>query len=201
MLARQRGDLRQALELLEDAMERAQRLRETRIAGDIAMAIAWVNVGLGDLDSSRELFAHTLAECRDEGELYGACSAAHGLATVDLQQGRIGDAREGFVSTFREARDLRAKDYLARALHGIAAVEAIEGRSDVALRLLGLADRLFRESGRQLHDSIAYEIATAKLDSKIPETLRTKLRQEGEGIDVRDALDALSAGGLVEQRS
>ncbi|HEY1883765.1 MAG TPA: adenylate/guanylate cyclase domain-containing protein [Candidatus Cybelea sp.] len=198
MLARQRGDLQQALQLLEDAMERAQRLGEARILGDVSMAIGWVKLGLRDLESSRRLFERTLTERLHQGDRYGACAARHGLATVDLEEGRFHAALEGFMATLHDASELHAKDYIARALHGIAAVKATDGESDLALRLLGMADRLFRESGRELHDSIAYEMAVTKLEAAMPETRRAALRQEGAQMDMRDAAAVLNRSKALE---
>jgi len=55
-----------------------------------------------------------------------------------------------------------------------------------------LADRLFEESGRELRDSIAYEIAARAVEAAVVEPRRSALREEGAGLRVRDALAGLS---------
>ena len=85
------------------------------------------------------------------------------------------------------------KDYGARAFHGLAAVQALEGANELAARFLGLADRLFEESGRELRDSIAYDMAAQCLEAIMPEPERAALRAEGARMHVDDALVALKA--------
>ena len=192
MLARQRGALHEAAELLEDALRRAHALADGRVAGEFAMAMAWVRLGLDDVAASRRLFEGAFAEKSFARDRYGICSARHGLATIALKEGRLDDAFGEFVTTLREADELQLKDYVARALHGVAAVRAERGDAEAAARFLGLADRLFQESGRELRDSIAYEIAARAIEAAIVEPRRSALREEGAGLCVRDALAGLS---------
>ena len=192
MLARQRGALHEAAELLEDALRRAHALADGRVAGEFAMAMAWVRLGLDDVAASQRLFEGAFAEKSSARDRYGVCSARHGLATIALKEGRLDDAFGEFVTTLREADELQLKDYVARALHGVAAVRAERGDVEAAARFLGLADRLFQESGRELRDSIAYEIAARAVEAAVVEPRRSALREEGAGLRVRDALAGLS---------
>ncbi len=188
MLARQRGELHQACALLEDAERSASELGERRIAGEVAMAMGWVQLGLNDMAKSRKLFERAFAEKRDFNDRYGICCAHHGLATVALKEGRLDDALAEFLATLDAAGELRVKDYVARALHGIAAIEARDGATDAAARFLGLADRLFEESGRELHDSIAYDLAVESLDAAMPRAQVSALREQGAQMHIEDAL-------------
>ncbi len=187
MIARQRGALNDAVTLLEDAMLRAQRLGERRLLGEFTMQMGWVRIGLNQIAQSRGLFERAFSDKSDDRDRYGVCCARHGLATVALKEERLSDALDEFLATLDAAMDLQLKDYIARAFHGIAAVEAMSGEFDLAQRLLGLADRLFEESGRELRDSLAYDVAEASLES-IPKDRRAALLDEGARMNVADAV-------------
>ncbi|HVR47260.1 MAG TPA: tetratricopeptide repeat protein [Candidatus Binatia bacterium] len=195
MLARQRGELQQASALLEDARRRAADLGEQRIAGEFTIAMGWVQLGLNDLAQSRALFERAFVQKSDANDRYGVCAARQGLATVALREGRRDEALAEFFATLDDANKLQLKDYIARAFHGLAAVQALEGANELAARLLGLADRLFEESGRELRDSIAYDIAAQSLEAMLPEPQRAALREEGARMHVDDALAALKSQG------
>ncbi len=194
MLARQRGELKQASELLEDARRRAAALGEHRIGGELTVAMGWVLLGLDDLAQSRRLFERAFQQKRDANDRYGMCAARQGLATVALKEGRRDEARSEFLATLDDANELQVKDYVARAFHGLAALQALEGANESAARFLGLADRIFEESGRELRDSIAYDIAAELLEAMRPEQ-RAALREEGARMHVDEALAALRAEG------
>ncbi len=196
MLARQRGELQQASELLEDARRRAADLGEQRVAGEFTIAMGWVQLGLNDLTQSRALFERAFVEKSDANDRYGVCAARQGLATLALREGRREEALAEFLATLDDANELQLKDYVARAFHGLAAVQALEGANELAARLLGLADRLFEESGRELRDSIAYDIAAQSLEAMLPESRRMALREEGARMHIDDALAALKTRGL-----
>ena len=191
MLARQRGDLPQASELLEDATHRAGALGEERIAGEFIMAMGWVQLGLDELQQSRQLFERAFTEKCEARDGYGICCARHGLATVALKEGLLKEALEEFRGTLHSAIELQLKDYVARAFHGVAAVQALDGEVEQAARCLGLADRLFEESGRELRDSIAYDVAAQALDMAVPQSKQSALREEGARMRVNDAVAAL----------
>jgi predicted ATPase/class 3 adenylate cyclase len=193
MLARQRGDLQEASELLNDAIERAMRLHDERVCGEFTIAMGWVQIGLNDLAHSRKLFENALAQKTQARDRYGICCARHGVATVALREGSLSEALGEFQATLQSATDLQLKDYIARGFHGIAAIRALNGDAEFAQRLLGLADRLFRESGRELRDSIAYDIAVQSIAEAVPEPRRAILHEEGAHMRVADALDAVRA--------
>jgi predicted ATPase/class 3 adenylate cyclase len=195
MLARQRGDLHDAVELLDDAIQRATRLGERRLLGEFTMQMGWVQIGLNDLAQSRTLFEKAFSDKSDDRDRYGVCCARHGLATVALKEARPSEALEEFVATLNAAMELQLKDYVARAFHGIAAVEAIEGRTELGQRLLGLADRIFEESGRVLRDSVAYDVASHALEVALPPDRQSALREEGARMSVADALAAVQTAG------
>ena len=134
-------------------------LGEERVAGEVIIAMGWVQLGLNDLAQSRRLFERALVEKSDANDRYGVCAARQGLATVALREGCRDEAFAEFIATLEDANELQLKDYVARAIHGLAAIQALEGATELAARLLGFADRLFAESGRELRDSIAYDIA------------------------------------------
>jgi predicted ATPase/class 3 adenylate cyclase len=191
MLSRQRGNLQQAEELLDDARRRAKELGDRRVGSEVMMAMGWVQLGLNELEQSRRLFELAFAEKNDANDRYGVCCARHGIATVALKEGRLDEALSEFLATLDVANELQLKDYVARAFHGIAAIEAQDGAPQVAARFLGLADRLFEESGRELHDSVAYDLAMQLLDSMMPGPERADLRERGARMQIADALDEL----------
>jgi predicted ATPase/class 3 adenylate cyclase len=192
MLSRQRGALQEASELLEDAMQRANDLGEYRVSAEFAMAMGWVQLGLNDSEQSRRLFERAFAERSEAQDRYGVCCARYGLATVALRDGDFERARVEFFATLQPAMELRLKDYIARAFHGFAALQALNGESELAVKWLGLADRLFRESGRELRDSLAYDIAARAVREALDEATRAALREEGARMKVADAVALLS---------
>jgi hypothetical protein len=175
-------------------------LGEQRIGGEFVTAMGWVQLGLNDLAQSRSLFQRAFAQKSEAKDRYGVCAARQGLATVALKEGNLPEALDEFMATLDAANELQVKDYVARALHGLAAVEALKGANELAARFLGLADRLFEESGRELRDSIAYEIAARSLEAKLPEPRRSALREEGARMHVADALAELKAAGECRER-
>jgi tetratricopeptide (TPR) repeat protein len=193
MVARQRGELHAASELLEVARRRAADLGEQRIGGEFTIAMGWVQLDLDDLPQSRTLFERAFTEKSAANDRYGACAARHGLATVALKEGRLDEALQEYLATLDAANELRLKDYVARAFHGIAAIEAQGGAVEIAARFLGLADRLFEESGRELRDSVAYEVAAQMLDAAMPQARRASLSEEGARMHVTEALSELRA--------
>ncbi len=198
MLSRQRGELQRASELLEDARRRAADLGDQRVAGEFTIAMGWVKLDLNDVVQSRRMFEQAFVEKSEANDRYGMCAARQGLATVALKEGRRDEALAEFFATLEAATEIQLKDYIARAFHGLAAIEALDGAGELAARLLGLADRLFEESGRELRDSIAYDIAAQSLETTLPEPRRAALREEGARMHVDDALAALKAEGRGE---
>jgi predicted ATPase/transcriptional regulator with XRE-family HTH domain len=196
ILARQRGELQQASTLLDDAIRRAIDLHEQRIAGEFTTAMGWVELGLNDLVASRQLFERVFAEKNRVLDPVGVCSARHGLATVALKENRLNEAAQEFYATLELARELQLKHYVARALHGLAAIQATNGNAEMAARFLGLADRLFDESGRKLRDSIAYDIAAQSIAAVVPEPRRSALLDEGATMQISEALTALRANNV-----
>ncbi|HEY5427368.1 MAG TPA: adenylate/guanylate cyclase domain-containing protein [Candidatus Tumulicola sp.] len=191
IIARQRGDYANAKSLLEDAYARAGASGERRIAGDFASALGWANVALGDLPTARQLFEEVLKEKTGERDRYGASDARQGLATVALKDGRLQEAFDDFAATIDAALELRLHDFAFRGFHGIGAVLALAGDLESAARYLGLAERLFQESGRELRDSIAYDVALRALESAIPAPRRIALFADGARLDAAAAATEL----------
>jgi predicted ATPase len=186
MLGLQRRDFRRASEQLGEAIRRAKDLGDMRIAGDFTITMGWVALQLQDFARARSLFESMLAEKAEARDRYGECAAQHGIATVALKEGCRKEALEQFTVTLQTARELQLKDYIARAVQGIAAVHALQGDPEAAARLLGLADRLCAESGRELHDSMAYEVAVQSLAAGLPEPRRSELHAEGSRMELSD---------------
>lgn len=190
MLARQQGDYREAKLLLEDAFARATASDERRIAGEFAIAMGWINLYLGDFPLAKQIFEAAFKEKDEQGDRYGACAARHGLATVALKADRLDEAFEHFAATIDAALELGLQQYVFRGFHGLAAVLALGGELERGARYLGLAERLFRESGRELRDSIAYDVAAEEIAAISPER-RTALLAEGAQLSVEDAITEL----------
>jgi predicted ATPase/class 3 adenylate cyclase len=195
MLARQLGDYRNAKLLLADALARATASGEGRIAGEFSIAMGWVDLYLGDFSQSRRRFEAAFAQKNAEGDRYGACGARHGLATVALQDGRLGEALESFAATIESACELRLQDYAFRGFHGLSACLALGGDVESAAVYLGLAEKLFRESGRELRDSIAYDVALDAIRS-LPQARQTELLEEGARLSTQAGLARLRGRGI-----
>jgi tetratricopeptide (TPR) repeat protein len=191
MLARQQGDHQRAKAFLEDALERARASGERRILGDFIIALAWVNLYLEDLSESNELFERALTEKKLERDRYGICAARHGLATVALKGGRLDEAFEQFKDTVEMARELQLHDYLFRGFYGISAALALKGDAERASKYLRLAERIFRESGRELRDSVAYDVAITSLEAAIPPSEWTSFVAEPDEFDIEAEMSEL----------
>jgi predicted ATPase/class 3 adenylate cyclase len=182
-----RRDFNTASDLLAEAIERAKALGDARIAGDFTITIGWVALQLQDFKKARSVFESVLAEKSAAHDRYGECAARHGIATVASKEGRNDEALQQFTAMLQIARELQLKDYTARALHGIAAVDALTDDPERAARLLGLADRISAETGRELHDGIAYEIASNAVAAALSESRRAELQAEGAQMELSTA--------------
>ncbi|HEV3092402.1 MAG TPA: adenylate/guanylate cyclase domain-containing protein [Candidatus Cybelea sp.] len=191
IVARQRGAFGVASARLAEAIARANALQDGRLSSEFAMAQGWVQRRFGELAESRATFENALAERAAAQDRYGVCCARHALASLGLAERRLSEARSGFLETLRGARELRIKDYIARALHGAAAIEVLEGDAETAARFLGLADRLFAESGRELVDSLDYDEAVALIETRLSAARRSALAAEGARMHVDDAVAML----------
>lgn len=194
-LAFERRDFHRASELLGDAISRAARLGERRIAGDFSITMGWVSLRLDDFKRARSLFEDVLAEKAESRDRYGECAARHGLGMVALKEARFAEALEQFVAALNTARELQLTDYVVRALHGIAAIRGQTGNIQAAAELLGLADRISAEHGREFHEGLAYEIASQVLESTLPEPRRSQLRNKGSRLQLNDTLTELPRFG------
>lgn len=190
MLARQHGDYQSAKELLDEALARATASGERRIAGEFVIALGWVNLSLADVPSAQALFERAFDEKTAERDPYGVCGARHGMATAALADGRLDVALEQFRSTIDVALELHLQTYVFRGLYGVSAVLARRGVLDDAARFLGLAEKMFRESGRALRDSIAYDVASRALEALEQPEQQTLLAQ-GERLQLGDAFEKL----------
>ncbi|MGA8576837.1 MAG: adenylate/guanylate cyclase domain-containing protein [Candidatus Cybelea sp.] len=186
-LAFQRHDFHRASQLLDEAIRRANDLGERRIAGDFTITMGWVALRLEDFTRARALFEEMLAEKGESRDRYGECAARHGVATVALKEANLDEALDQFTATLEAARELQLADYVVRALHGIAAVRGMHGNAEAAANLLGLADRLGAESGRELRDGFAYEVVCQILETALPESDRSRLRAAGSRMELEDA--------------
>lgn len=195
MIARQRKEYAHAFTLMDEAIRRAYHLGENRVASEFTMALAWAQLGTGDTAEAQRLFGRALDDRTLAEDPNGVCQARHGLATIALVEGRRDDAYAEFAATLTMAQQLQLKHYVARALHGMAALLA---STDVesAARFLGLADRLFSESGRVLRDSVAYDIAAQAIEA-VAEPRRSALVREGTGMHVADAVALLESMGRM----
>ena len=118
MLARQRGALHEARGAARRRLAPGPGVADRRVAGEFAMAMAWVRLGLDDVAASRRTFQDAFAEKTD------ACTA-----TVSAPPATVGDGRArgrpprrsvtGVCDDAAEADHLPFKDYVARALHGV----------------------------------------------------------------------------------
>lgn len=193
VLAFERRDFHRASELLSDAISRAAQLNERRIEGDFTIIMGWNSLRLDDLARARSLFERVRAEKIRAGDRYGECAAYHAVGTVALKEGNYLEALEQFAATLSCARELQLTDYIVRALHGIAAVRGQTGDIQTAAELLGLADGISAQHGREFHEGLAYEIASQLLETALPEPERSLLLTKGSRMDVQDALTDLSA--------
>ena len=80
------------------------------IAGEFIMAMGWVQLGLDELQQSRQLFERAFTEKCEARDGYGICCARHGLATVALKEGLLKEALEEFRGTLHSAIELQLKD-------------------------------------------------------------------------------------------
>lgn len=187
MLARQEGRYEQARVLLQDALRHANEAGDRRIIGDFVIALAWSHVYLEDLNAAQDLFEKALAQKESERDRYGVCRACHGLGTVALKLGRLDDAFTRFKSTIGQALSLQLEDYQFRGFDGVSAVLALGGDMQRAGEYLGLADRLFAGSGRQLRDSIAHDIAVETIEASVAPALKQSWLSRGAELRPEEA--------------
>lgn len=191
MAARQQQRFDEARALLHEALQRAQAAGERRIAGEFSIALGWVTLALNDADGAERWFETAYARDDAEGDAYGRCAAGFGTATVALVQKRSKRALSSYVATLTTAEELGLEAYLFRSLHGVAAALCANGEAEEAARYLALGEKLFRESGRVLRDSLAYEMAAQAIRTAVPADRLLELHDEGEAMTLNQALCAL----------
>jgi predicted ATPase/class 3 adenylate cyclase len=191
MAARQQRQFDDARVLLHEALQQAQAAGERRIAGEFSIALGWVTLELNDPDGAERWFETAYARDDAEGDAYGRCAAGFGTATVALVQKQNERALSSFLATLKTAEELGLQDYVFRALYGIAAAQAAAGDVESAATFLALGERLFRESGRTLRDSIAYDMARAVVEEALTQERCLQLQDHGEALNVNDAVASL----------
>ena len=165
--------------MLEQAVELAREVGDTRI-----MALALNNLGdlaltVGEYERAEPLFEESLALLRAHGDTANMARSLFNLGALALGLGRLGDAERRFHESVRFAEQAVDKEDLAWCLEGFAGLEVARGDGERAALLLGAAGALLEEMGadfkpyeRQLHESTRTQAVRLCGDEAFADALR-----------------------------
>ncbi len=151
--AADRGEYAEARSLLEDAMERAQKLApEGDLAYEIGARLAPVELALGDLETARRTAARAEERAERAGDVSESAMARRASGLVSLARGdeeaALADLRSS-QSTFEELGDRfeLGRTFLRAAGRALASNAAAGRLGDWAVENLKRAEALFRDLG------------------------------------------------------
>jgi tetratricopeptide (TPR) repeat protein len=148
-LARERGDLSRARELLESSAERFARVKDERGQADVLVRRGYLELAEGSLEAARSSLEAALELRRRMNNRRGVGLVLSGLGLIDTASGRVEDAERNLA----EARDLfrRAGDRwgLASSLWRTADLALAQGDLDGAETALLEAYAVLAETRRE----------------------------------------------------
>ncbi|HEX8770597.1 MAG TPA: tetratricopeptide repeat protein, partial [Acidimicrobiales bacterium] len=154
-LARRRGDLARAREIVEEALTLARTVVPP-IVGRCLCILGQIALAAGDLTDARELFGQSLATAAPIGRAYIIVRSLVGLGQISLAEAQGGPARERFEEALALARATGDRHGVAAAIQGLADVAAecdsIERASALYQEALSLRDQAGDRAG--LPDSL-----------------------------------------------
>jgi tetratricopeptide (TPR) repeat protein len=165
LLARQRGDLILADNLLKEAGQQAEILRDTNASAQIMIEQAWLSIARRRPGTAEQLFRDAARRKEDEGDAHGSCQARLGVGTSLLIQEHYAEARQVFEQALRDAHSLRARIFIVDALFGMsAALTGIE-EFKAAIASFVLAESTAGALSSETFKSLAREIARKQISA------------------------------------
>jgi predicted ATPase/class 3 adenylate cyclase len=166
LLARQRGDLCLARQLLLEAARNATALRLSYLTSQIWIELGWLLLREGDLEAACDRFAQALDEKTERQDVNGMCQSHLGIATVWLLKDEGERALNLCEAALYEAHSLGARILVSDSLHGIAAALALQRRFAAAGYAFRLAENFATEVRSEASQSVARGIAAARLSGR-----------------------------------
>lgn len=167
-------DDRAALEMLEDAAERAERADAPWVASMALHNLGWAQLVTGDRERARETLTRAQDVCaarRINPMMYAM--AAENLGMVALEEQRYADAIRHFEESIVFGREIGMVEIAASSLEGLVATLVQQQRHEDAAVIAGAADR-----ARSTNEVTQLQEYERRLAEHSRETLRAALGHE-----------------------
>ncbi len=158
LAAAERGDYEEASVLAEETRELCRRLGE-----DTHLAGATANLGLyallrGNTSEGRALTVEALEAFRALGYERGVGFALENLGVAELLDGHADEAGVLLRQSLERGQEIGSPDGLVNALVGLAGVAVAQGDARNGARLLGAADAIRVEAGRERLEALEVRV-------------------------------------------
>ncbi len=163
------GALSEAREGLTETLALAQEFGDELLHGFVLVFLGNVELGLGNADRALQYARDSLELYLRIGDRIGAANALTNIAPCHLALGHIADVHSTGCEALRYASDVQNSRSIVIALEYLSAAEAQQGESQLAARLLGYAEKWYRDS------RTPRDITEQKADSVTMERLRRDL--------------------------
>lgn len=187
-VARDRGDLGTARDLLGRALEIYRRIGNQGAVAAVSNNLAVVLRSQGELGRARELYEGVIVSSREVGNTRGVAAGSTNLAALLVQQGELGRGRELLDEALALRRDLGDRPGEGATLDLLGVATRLAGEPVAAEELHREALAIARQLGHPREEALAVKNwGWALLDAGRPEAA-------GEGF--REALVVARARGL-----
>jgi predicted ATPase/DNA-binding XRE family transcriptional regulator len=144
------GDLDEATQVLQEALEIAAELDDDWNAGHLLDHLAVIPLRTGDHERAADLAGQALARARRTGDRLAQQTSLQVLAQAAWAAGDHETARRHFRASLSVAAELADVVNVAYCLRGLALADGSRGGSVWAARLMGAADHELQEAGLPL---------------------------------------------------
>jgi predicted ATPase/class 3 adenylate cyclase len=141
------GDFAIAQPLLEESVRRLGEVADEHRELQARRYLAWASKELGDVDRYRSIYEENLRRARVLGDTENQQWALESLSSVATEEGRHGEALVMLGDAYSLARDSGDPEAIDMNLVRLGNALAFAGRSDIAVRVLALADAMHEDLG------------------------------------------------------
>jgi len=148
-LALQRGEVAEALAMMEESLALRRSLGDRRLVANSLLNLARARLSAGELDRALPLLREGHSVAQEIGDTWSASVALAGLGRLHLLEGTPDEAVDFFRDALRIAAARRDKRAAADCLQGLGGALALQGESALGARLLGAAEATLTAIGTQ----------------------------------------------------
>ncbi|HZR00651.1 MAG TPA: tetratricopeptide repeat protein, partial [Chloroflexota bacterium] len=145
-IAARAGDFPTAFERLAEALDRAQRLRDTALTASVERNLGWVHTATGDLGAGTAHYERAAEAWREVGDLRSLAEVQISLGHLYAEQGAVASARAKFGDALELAERLGDTRTAGFALDNLGVLERDSGDVETATKLLERATAMARQA-------------------------------------------------------